>query len=221
MPPLPENVDYASGLADNCSLSGPSGHLALLAHIARNDSIRNWQQKEPEKQLESFTRRVADTAADRARRFSLRRGMHARRYHRESLVPAFALFFAGEFGSRLVVDFLFAYAFGIAFQYFTIVPMRQLGFAEGLRASVRADTISIITFEMGVRLDGPCPLCPVCFSPLAAERSRLMVHDAGRHDRRSSHRISGKRLADPQRMEGKNPHEGSSERQPPSRQHVA
>jgi hypothetical protein len=150
MPPLPENVDYASGLADNCSLSGPSGHLALLAHIARNDSIRNWQQKEPEKQLESFTRRVADTAADRARRFSLRRGMHARRYHRESLVPAFALFFAGEFGSRLVVDFLFAYAFGIAFQYFTIVPMRQLGFAEGLRASVRADTISIITFEIGM-----------------------------------------------------------------------
>ncbi len=31
-----------------------------------------------------------------------------------------------------VLDYIFAFVFGIAFQYFTIVPMRQLGLLTGL-----------------------------------------------------------------------------------------
>ncbi|HZC23446.1 MAG TPA: DUF4396 domain-containing protein [Candidatus Binatia bacterium] len=68
----------------------------------------------------------------------------------ELMVPALALTFAGEFGTKLIFDFLFAYAFGVAFQYFTIVPMRGLSFGKGLMAAVRADTISIALFEVGM-----------------------------------------------------------------------
>jgi hypothetical protein len=68
----------------------------------------------------------------------------------ESIVPALGLTFAGAFGSKLVLDFAFAYVLGIAFQYFTIVPMRGLSFGKGLLAAARADTISIALFEVGM-----------------------------------------------------------------------
>lgn len=68
----------------------------------------------------------------------------------ESIVPTLGLTFAGEFGSKLVLDFVFAYILGIVFQYFTIVPMRGLSFGNGLVAAVRADTISITLFEIGM-----------------------------------------------------------------------
>ncbi len=55
-----------------------------------------------------------------------------------------------EFGTKLVVDFVLAYAFGIFFQYFTIVPMRDLSFGKGIVAAMRADTISIFAFEIGM-----------------------------------------------------------------------
>jgi hypothetical protein len=37
----------------------------------------------------------------------------------ESIVPTLGLIFAGEFGSKLILDFVFAYIFGIVFQYAT------------------------------------------------------------------------------------------------------
>lgn len=40
-------------------------------------------------------------------------------------------------------DFAFAWLLGIGFQYFTIVPMRDIGPAPGLWAAVKADTFSI------------------------------------------------------------------------------
>lgn len=60
------------------------------------------------------------------------------------------LSFAGEFGSKLILAFLFAYILGIVFQFFTIVPMRGLSFGKGLVAAVRADTISITLFQVGM-----------------------------------------------------------------------
>jgi hypothetical protein len=68
----------------------------------------------------------------------------------EILVPALGLVFAGQFGSRLILDFLFAWILGIAFQYFSIVPMRGLSFGPGLAAAIRADTLSIAMFEVGM-----------------------------------------------------------------------
>ncbi len=68
----------------------------------------------------------------------------------ETIAPALALTFAGKFGSKLILDFVLAYLFGIAFQYFTIAPMRGLSFGNGLIAALRADTISICLFEVGM-----------------------------------------------------------------------
>ncbi|HEX4029421.1 MAG TPA: DUF4396 domain-containing protein [Terracidiphilus sp.] len=68
----------------------------------------------------------------------------------ESIAPGLGLVFAGKFGSKLILDFVFAYVLGIAFQYFTIVPMRGLSFGQGVVAAVRADTISITLFEVGM-----------------------------------------------------------------------
>ena len=60
-------------------------------------------------------------------------------------------FIAGsEFATKLVVQFVLAYIFGIFFQYFTIAPMRKLSPAKGIVAAVRADTISIVAFEIGM-----------------------------------------------------------------------
>lgn len=69
----------------------------------------------------------------------------------EWLVFAMGLTFAGsEFQTRLVLDLLLAWAFGIVFQYLTIAPLRGLSFGKGLLQAVRADTIVIILFEIGL-----------------------------------------------------------------------
>lgn len=47
-------------------------------------------------------------------------------------------------------DLLLAWLLGIAFQYFTIKPMRNLSPGQGLLAAVKADTLSILTFEIGL-----------------------------------------------------------------------
>jgi hypothetical protein len=47
-------------------------------------------------------------------------------------------------------DLLLAWLFGIAFQYFAIAPMRNLSLGQGLIAAVKSDTLSIITFEIGL-----------------------------------------------------------------------
>ena len=49
-----------------------------------------------------------------------------------------------------VLDFIFAFAFGIAFQYFSIVPMRKLAPAEGLRAALKADALSLSAWQLGM-----------------------------------------------------------------------
>src|SRR6185437_5531414 len=49
-----------------------------------------------------------------------------------------------------ILDFLFAYGFGILFQYFTIAPMRGLSFKQGLWAAAKADTISITAWQVGM-----------------------------------------------------------------------
>lgn len=49
-----------------------------------------------------------------------------------------------------IADFALAFVFGIAFQYFAIVPMRQLGFRDGVIAALKSDTLSVLTFEIGL-----------------------------------------------------------------------
>ena len=59
-------------------------------------------------------------------------------------------FAGGAFQTRLLLDFLLAWAFGIAFQYFTLAPMRGLSLAKGVSEAIRADTLSIVAFEIGL-----------------------------------------------------------------------
>jgi Domain of unknown function (DUF4396) len=58
------------------------------------------------------------------------------------------------FGEKLfavwVLDYIFAYAFGIVFQYFTIAPMRGLGVWQGIWAAVKADTLSLTAWQIGM-----------------------------------------------------------------------
>jgi hypothetical protein len=46
------------------------------------------------------------------------------------------------------VEFAFAYAFGIAFQYFPIRAMRHVAAGEALVDSVKADSLSLIAFQI-------------------------------------------------------------------------
>jgi hypothetical protein len=52
--------------------------------------------------------------------------------------------------AEFVVDFAFAYVLGIAFQYFAIAPMRGLSLKDGIIAALKADTVSLIAFEVGL-----------------------------------------------------------------------
>lgn len=56
-------------------------------------------------------------------------------------------FVGGDFQTRLVLDLILAWGFGVMFQYLTIAPMRGLSFGKELIQAIRADTLSIVTFE--------------------------------------------------------------------------
>ncbi|WP_375273172.1 DUF4396 domain-containing protein [Sphingomonas sp.] len=49
-----------------------------------------------------------------------------------------------------VFDYLLAFAIGIVFQYFTIKPMRDLSMAGGIKAAVKADFLSITSWQVGM-----------------------------------------------------------------------
>ena len=72
------------------------------------------------------------------------------------LVPAVAVGFGWHrlFGEKMfatwIVDYLFAYALGIVFQYFAIKPMRNLSFGQGLWQAVKADTLSLTAWQVGM-----------------------------------------------------------------------
>ena len=52
--------------------------------------------------------------------------------------------------AEYVGDLFLAWLLGIAFQYFTIKPMRDLSVGSAVIAAVKADTLSILTFEIGL-----------------------------------------------------------------------
>lgn len=58
------------------------------------------------------------------------------------------------FGDKLygewLVDYLWAYVFGIIFQYFTIKPMKGLSVGKGIWAAIKADTLSLTAWQIGM-----------------------------------------------------------------------
>lgn len=67
------------------------------------------------------------------------------------LMFAFPLVLFGDklFGEWLV-DYLWAYIFGIIFQYFTIKPMKGLSVRKGIWAAIKADTLSLTAWQIGM-----------------------------------------------------------------------
>ncbi len=69
----------------------------------------------------------------------------------ECFVIAVPVAFLGRavFGTWLV-DFAFAFALGVAFQFFTIAPKRGLKLVPGLVAALKADTLSLVAWQAGM-----------------------------------------------------------------------
>lgn len=72
------------------------------------------------------------------------------------IIAEFSLFALGwtllgkSLYAEFVADLLLAWLLGFAFQYFTIKPMRNLLPMQGLLAALKSDTLSILTFEIGL-----------------------------------------------------------------------
>ena len=58
--------------------------------------------------------------------------------------------FADKIFAVWIVDFIFAFGFGIVFQYFAIAPMRGLSFGPGMVAALKADTLSLSAWQIGM-----------------------------------------------------------------------
>lgn len=69
----------------------------------------------------------------------------------EFLVFALALkFWGSDLWASFVIDYIFAWTLGIVFQYFTIAPMRGLSLFPGIWAAIKADTLSITAWQIGM-----------------------------------------------------------------------
>ncbi|MEC4817703.1 MAG: DUF4396 domain-containing protein [Scytonema sp. PMC 1069.18] len=60
-----------------------------------------------------------------------------------------AIFGSHVFGTWLF-DYILAFIFGVAFQFFTIKPMRGLSVGNGLKAALKADTLSLTAWQIGM-----------------------------------------------------------------------
>lgn len=56
----------------------------------------------------------------------------------------------GKIFAVWILDYIFAFLFGIAFQYFTIVPMRGLSPGKGFIQAIKADTLSLTAWQFGM-----------------------------------------------------------------------
>lgn len=56
----------------------------------------------------------------------------------------------GKIYAVWVLDYIFAFLFGVAFQYFTIKPMRGLSPGAGLVQAVKADALSLTAWQVGM-----------------------------------------------------------------------
>ena len=52
--------------------------------------------------------------------------------------------------AKYVVNYALAYVFGIAFQYYSIKPMKGLSAGQGIVQAVKADTLSLTAFQVGL-----------------------------------------------------------------------
>lgn len=58
--------------------------------------------------------------------------------------------FAEKMFAVWILDFVFALVIGMAFQYFTIKPMRDLSLGQGIVQALKADTLSLTAWQVGM-----------------------------------------------------------------------
>ena len=72
------------------------------------------------------------------------------------LVPAvevafgWGTLFADKIYAVWILDYILAFGIGVAFQYFTIKPMRDLAPWQGVVAALKADTLSLTAWQVGM-----------------------------------------------------------------------
>ncbi len=72
------------------------------------------------------------------------------------LIAEWIVFFTGftiagaALWASFVVDFIAAFLIGIAFQYFAVKPMKGLSPSDALKEALKADTLSISAFQIGM-----------------------------------------------------------------------
>ncbi|WP_299310028.1 DUF4396 domain-containing protein [uncultured Croceicoccus sp.] len=68
------------------------------------------------------------------------------------VLPVFGLgwLFGHEIFATWAMDYVFALATGIVFQYFAIAPMRDLSFREGMVSAAKADVLSLTSWQVGM-----------------------------------------------------------------------
>lgn len=52
--------------------------------------------------------------------------------------------------AKYAVNYALAYIFRIAFQYFSIKPMQNLSVGQGIKEAIKADTLSLTAFQVGL-----------------------------------------------------------------------
>jgi hypothetical protein len=125
-----------------------------------------------------------------------------------ALFPVIAVWFGWHvlFAEKMfavwILDFLFAYMFGVAFQYFTIAPMRARACARDLAGNQSRYAIADRVAGRHVWLHGLRWFVPVSAGarhPAADAVRRILVHDADCDAVRLSHQLSGELVAYPLR----------------------
>jgi branched-subunit amino acid transport protein len=104
------------------------------------------------------------------------------------------------------VDYLFAYAFGIVFQYFTVAPMRGLSFGEAIVAAIKADTLTLTAWRAGMYGFMAIAYFAVfryAFGVNLQVNSAVLVHDADCDALWLYNIVSGQLVANPEGHQGK------------------
>lgn len=129
----------------NALYMGPIGVAAYLrmGRLASRDHMREAGKDAPQRKPFWQTAFVADTHCGA--------GCTLGDLGAEWLVFFAALRIGGDaIWPDLIFDFAAAYVLGIIFQYLTIAPMRGLHGWEGVKAALKADTLSLASFEVGL-----------------------------------------------------------------------
>ncbi|WP_326717233.1 DUF4396 domain-containing protein [Vagococcus jeotgali] len=66
------------------------------------------------------------------------------------VVGGYPWLFKDNLFAGFVLAFILAYIIGVSFQYFAIVPMKHLGKKEGIIAAIKADTLSLTSWQIGM-----------------------------------------------------------------------